>query len=69
MWCPRCHGLMFGETFYDWTDYRCFKGWRCICCGNVWDRVIAANRAHAGEVFMSSGRRCRLPVRVGSGRP
>ncbi len=67
MACPRCHGLMVVDTFYDLAGiqltYDCFNGWRCICCGNVWDRVIAANRAHVGEVFTSSRR--KSPARRG----
>lgn len=52
--CSRCSGLMVAEIFYDSNcsgpdDYR-FEGWRCVCCGNVWDRVIAANRSRrAGQ--------------------
>lgn len=61
MQCPRCHGLMVVETFYDWgrnqLTYDYFEGERCVSCGNVWDRVIAANRADAGGAFTSRRRR------------
>lgn len=58
--CPRCQGLMRAETFIDWSDNCVFRGWRCICCGNIWDQVIAANRAYTGEVFAAN--RGRKPV-------
>ncbi len=54
MHCPRCHGLMVVDTFYGDADIQlvcsCFVGWRCVSCGNVWDRVIASNRARAGTI-------------------
>jgi len=45
--CPRCQGLMRAEYFVDWANNQAFWGWRCLCCGNVWDRGMADNRAHA----------------------
>lgn len=46
--CPRCHGLMQHEVFIDWPDNTAFCGWRCLCCGNIWDRMIAVNRSRVG---------------------
>lgn len=68
--CPRCHGLMVAETFYDLAcsrpaDYR-FEGWRCVSCGNVWDRVIAANRSRPrppGGRSKPGGRKRVRPLR------
>ena len=45
--CMRCRGLMVREHFidlFDGTGQLSFKGWRCVCCGNVLDPVIARNR-------------------------
>jgi hypothetical protein len=45
--CLRCHGMMVGERFEDVrADPRdmSFHGWRCVCCGNIDDPVIAVNR-------------------------
>jgi hypothetical protein len=33
---------MYSEKFYDFV--RAFCGWKCVCCGEVIDPVIAANR-------------------------
>jgi hypothetical protein len=30
------------EKFYDQADD--FDGWRCICCGDIMDEIILANR-------------------------
>jgi len=55
MFCPRCHGLMVRETYYDLVDCRLiggmFEGWRCLCCGNVLDGIIMANR----RTFQATG--------------
>jgi uncharacterized Zn finger protein len=42
MKCNRCGGMMVCEIFYSREDN--FLGWRCICCGEVVDRVILENR-------------------------
>lgn len=64
MRCSRCRGLMVAETYWDWGElmltYSSFEGWRCLCCGNLWDPVIAANRhqlrpMHAGNRFDGQG--------------
>ena len=45
--CLRCRGMMVVERFEEAKgDLReiSFYGWRCVCCGNIFDPVIAANR-------------------------
>ena len=45
--CPRCKGVMTQEVFEDLLDDTgnlCFKGWRCLLCGEILDPVIANNR-------------------------
>jgi C4-type Zn-finger protein len=45
--CLRCHGMMVAERFDEVQGYSreiSFYGWRCVCCGNIFDHVIAANR-------------------------
>ena len=47
MHCTRCRGLMVRDHFYDLLDdggQFSFRGWRCICCGNVLDPLILKNR-------------------------
>ena len=47
MTCTRCRGLMVRDQFYDFLDDTgrlSFRGWRCVCCGNVWDPLILKNR-------------------------
>jgi len=46
--CRRCHGLMVRDRFFDSDEeggLLTFWGWRCICCGEIIDPVILANRA------------------------
>lgn len=62
--CLRCRGMMVVERFEEAKgDLReiSFYGWRCVCCGNIFDPVIAANRLrpllpHGNDM------RQRLPV-------
>jgi len=45
--CLRCHGLMVQERFEDLRgdpQHISFRGWRCVCCGNVVDPVIIRHR-------------------------
>ena len=45
--CLRCRGMMVVERIEEAKgDLReiSFYGWRCVCCGNIFDPVIAANR-------------------------
>ena len=47
MHCARCQGFMVTEYFIDMKDgsgpmWR--RGWRCVNCGNLVDRVIAQHR-------------------------
>jgi len=45
--CLRCHGMMVSERFDEVEGYSreiSFYGWRCVCCGNIFDRVIAVDR-------------------------
>ena len=49
MHCRRCHGLMVRDRFFDSDEeggLLTFWGWRCICCGEIIDPVILANRAN-----------------------
>jgi len=39
--------MMVAERFDEVQGYSreiSFYGWRCVCCGNIFDHVIAANR-------------------------
>jgi len=39
--------MMVSERFDEVEGYSreiSFYGWRCVCCGNIFDRVIAVNR-------------------------
>ncbi len=42
MRCHRCGGVMTYEKFYGIGEF--FFGWRCICCGEIYDPVILENR-------------------------
>jgi len=45
--CLRCHGLMVEERFEDLRGdphLISFRGWRCVCCGNIVDPVIIRHR-------------------------
>lgn len=45
--CLRCHGMMVMERFDEAKGSSLeisFYGWRCVCCGNIVDPVITANR-------------------------
>jgi phage FluMu protein Com len=45
--CPRCHGLMVVEKFTEMEDCSgipWMRGWRCMNCGEVLDRVIYQRR-------------------------
>lgn len=47
MICSRCKDVMVQELFedlYDDTGSLCFKGWRCVTCGEILDPIIANNR-------------------------
>jgi len=47
MECPKCKGLMMLERFSDF--FLVFYAWKCINCGAVIDRTIAANRRKSVE--------------------
>lgn len=60
MECPRCKGLMVQERFEDMLDDTgclCFKGWRCIICGEILDAVIASHRESRPDPLIGSARR------------
>jgi hypothetical protein len=40
--CPKCKGLMMMERFSDF--FLIFYAWKCINCGSIVDRTIAANK-------------------------
>jgi hypothetical protein len=42
MRCHRCESTMVYEKFYGFQEH--FWGWRCICCGDIVDRIILENR-------------------------
>ena len=42
MECPKCQGLMDLERFSDF--FLVFYAWKCINCGAIVDKTIAANR-------------------------
>jgi len=42
MRCDRCDSIMVYEQYYGAYDR--YSGWRCICCGDIIDRVILENR-------------------------
>ena len=42
MRCQRCEGKMVYEKYYG--DGEHFWGWRCLCCGDILDRIILENR-------------------------
>lgn len=47
MRCARCKGLMVPDHFFDLLDdsgQMTFRGWRCLCCGNIIDPLIEVNR-------------------------
>ena len=42
MRCNRCGSVMVHEKYYGIEEQ--FFGWRCICCGDIVDRIILENR-------------------------
>ena len=40
--CHRCGGIMAYEKYYGVEEQ--FFAWRCICCGDIVDRIILENR-------------------------
>jgi len=49
MSCPRCHGLMVKDRFFDLLDSVLhIDAWRCISCGEVLDGTIRRNRVKRG---------------------
>ncbi len=57
MRCGRCDGLMVSEKIEDLESLKLNgyedAGWRCINCGEIVDRVIAANRRVTSQAAMS----------------
>lgn len=48
MTCMRCQGYLVQERFHDLLDdtgQAGFAGWRCVNCGNVFDRVVLEHQA------------------------
>lgn len=50
MKCPKCQGRMYAEKFHDFV--RTYDAWKCICCGEMLDPTIAANRARNRQVHL-----------------
>lgn len=47
MVCGRCQGLMVEDHLLDIEEaFGCLwiRGWRCVCCGDVIDRLILQRR-------------------------
>lgn len=60
MTCTRCQGCLTPERFNDVLDdtgQMGFIGWRCINCGNVFDRVILEHRTQGAAAPYRSQRR------------
>lgn len=58
--CPRCKGLMVFEAYVTRWDQLLWDHlirrapaicWRCVICGEIWDPVIASNRASVQPVL------------------
>lgn len=67
MHCERCRGLMVVDRFTDLLDETgqiTFRGWRCVCCGEIVDPVIVTNRMRTHEPS-SKPRHPRLLTWVG----
>jgi hypothetical protein len=65
--CVRCGGLLVSEACVDLLDETGeirFLAWRCVCCGNLIDPVIARNRGYPPVPRRSRVRRSS-PVRIG----
>lgn len=65
--CPRCQGLMVHDVFEDLLDDTgviSFKGWRCVCCGEILDPVIATNR-ETRPAPLASGARKKFAMLLG----
>jgi len=43
--CTRCHGLMIKDEYFDMQNGYPIESLRCLCCGALWDEVIAQNQA------------------------
>lgn len=57
MKCPKCTGFMTYFKHYGFgTDLAgTFYGWHCLCCGEILDPVIIANRARSTKLAIRSG--------------
>lgn len=54
--CPRCQGLLVGETGWDYqTGFSCPMV-RCVICGYRDDPVCRQNRVAGGRVVRADGR-------------
>lgn len=61
MQCPKCKGLTVLERF---SDFFCsFYAWKCINCGAIVDRTIAANRSASLRGMVPPARRNLMQVR------
>ena len=65
--CPRCQGSMVSQRYMDLLDDTGVLGitaWRCLCCGEVTDAVILANRVHRPEPAGAANPRKRARLRL-----
>jgi len=56
MMCGRCGGMMVPDRLLDDVGLATLSIWRCVCCGEILDSVIAVNRDHP-----PAARRLRMP--------
>jgi hypothetical protein len=65
--CPRCKGPMISQRYEDLLDDTGQFGitaWRCMCCGEVTDPVILANRVNRPEPQGQPNPRKRARLRL-----
>ena len=59
MTCTRCEGLMVSDNLIDIQESgqpMWMRGWRCVACGNIVDKVILKHRMIQQSYVGSSAR-------------
>lgn len=72
MTCARCQGYLMQERFSDLLDDTGqvgFAGWRCVNCGDVFDRVVLEHRAGGAVGPYRSQRRWSVRRRADGPEP
>jgi hypothetical protein len=68
MTCHRCHGFMCPVDLLvgaSGSGHVSFRGWRCVACGEIVDRVIVWNRVRVRDQrFVKRLKEPRQPVRT-----